>query len=59
MQREITRLNFEGKLQAVAEQQGKATETMPFGSWNAVVSFGVVRNNRGAGNPKPAGRARK
>jgi hypothetical protein len=57
MQREIARLNFEGKLQAVAEQQGKTSETLPFGSWNALVSFGAARNNRGAGNPKPAGRA--
>jgi Domain of unknown function (DUF5597)/Beta-galactosidase len=57
MQREIARFNFEGKLQAVAEEQGKATRTLPFGSWNAVVSFGAARNNRGAGNPKPAGRA--
>ncbi len=57
MQWEIARLNFEGKLQAVAEQQGKTSETLPFGSWNALVSFGAARNNRGAGNPKPAGRA--
>jgi hypothetical protein len=57
MQREIARLNFEGKLQAVAEEQGKATQTLPFGHWNAVVSFGAARSNRGAGNPKPAGRA--
>jgi len=57
MQREIARLNFEGKLQAVAEEQGKATQTLPFGSWNAVVSFGAARNNRGAGNPKPTERA--
>ena len=57
MQREIARLNFEGKLQAVAEEQGKVTQTLPFGSWNAVVSFGAARNNRAAGNPKPAGRA--
>ncbi len=57
MQREIARLNFEGKLQAVAEEQGKATRTLPFGSWDAIVSFGAARNNRGAGNQKPAGRA--
>jgi hypothetical protein len=57
MQREIAQLNFGGKLQAVAEEQGKATQTLPFGSWNAVVSFGAARNNRGAGNPKPVGRA--
>ena len=57
MQREIARLNFEGKLQAAAEEQGKTTQILPFGSWNAVVSFGAARNNRGAGNPKPTERA--
>jgi len=57
MQREIARLNFEGKLKAVAEEPGKATETLPFTSWDAIVSFGAARNRRGAGNPKPAGRA--
>jgi hypothetical protein len=57
MQREIARLNFEGKLQAMAEERGKVSQTLPFGSWNAVVSFGAARNSRAAGNPKPAGRA--
>jgi len=56
MQREIARLNFEGKLQAVAEGKGKVTETLPFGSWSAVVSYGAMRNNRAMGNPEPAGR---
>ena len=56
MQREIARLNYEGKLQAVAEEKGKVTETLPFGSWNAVVSYGVRRNNRAVGNPEPTGR---
>jgi hypothetical protein len=41
MQREIARLNFEGKLQAVAEEQGKVTETLKFGSWDALVSYGT------------------
>jgi hypothetical protein len=59
MQREIARLNFEGKLQAVAEEQGKVAETLPFGSWNAEVAYGSLRYNHGAptGNPKPVGRA--
>lgn len=56
MQREIARLNFEGRLQAVAEQKDKVTETLPFGAWNAVVSYGAARNNRAAGNPEPTGR---
>jgi hypothetical protein len=58
MQREIARLNFDGKLQAVAEEQGKVTETLPFGSWNAEVTWGGFRHNphASAGNPRPVGR---
>jgi hypothetical protein len=56
MQREIARLNFEGKLQAVAEEKGKLTDMLSFGAWNANVSYGARRNNRAAGNPEPAGR---
>ena len=59
MQREIARLNFEGKLQAVAEEQGKVTETLSFGYWNAEVAYGSLRYNHNApaGNPTPKGRA--
>ena len=57
MMREIAKLNFEGRLQAVAEEQGRAVRTLPFGAWEAIVSFGAARNNRGAGNPVPQGRA--
>jgi hypothetical protein len=57
MQREIARLNFEGKLQAVAEEEGRATEILPFGSWNAEVTFGAARRgSTPAANPAPAGR---
>jgi len=56
MQREIARLNFEGKLQAVAEQKDKIDDTLPFGAWNATVSYGATRNNRAVGNPEPTGR---
>jgi hypothetical protein len=57
MQREIARLNFDGKLQAVAEEKGNATQTLPFGGWNAVISYGARREAQGAGNPEPKGRA--
>jgi hypothetical protein len=58
MMREIARLNFEGKLQAVAEEKGEPTKTLAFGKWNAVVSYGAGRANRvAAGNPEPTGRA--
>jgi hypothetical protein len=56
MMRDIARLNFEGKLQAVAEEKGKVTETLQFGPWEAVVSYGARRNNAAAGNPEPTGR---
>jgi hypothetical protein len=57
MQREIARLNFEGKLQAVAEEQGKVTETLKFGSWDALVSYGTSGRGPAVGNPSPIGRA--
>ena len=57
MMRDVARFNFEGKLQAVAEEQGKTTQILPFGSWNAVVSYGASNRGPAAGNPKPEGRA--
>jgi hypothetical protein len=56
MAREVARLNFEGKLQAVAEEKGAVTQTLSFGAWNAVVSYGAVWNNRPKGNSEPVGR---
>jgi hypothetical protein len=56
MQREIARLNFEGKLQATAEEKDKGTETLPFGNWTAMVSYGPTWNNPAKGNPEPKGR---
>jgi beta-galactosidase GanA len=55
--REVARLNFEGKLQAVAEEKGELTQTLDFGSWQAVVSYGVSRNGSPKGNSEPIGRA--
>jgi hypothetical protein len=66
MQREIARLNFEGKLKAVAEpphfsfqggDEGNLTQTLPFESWDAVVSYGVSRGGAASWNPTPVGRA--
>jgi hypothetical protein len=59
MQRDIARLNFEGKLQAVAEVKGKTAETLKFGSWDALVSYGSSDRASGpaAGNSTPTGRA--
>jgi hypothetical protein len=57
---EVARLNFEGKLQAVAEEQGEATQTLDFGNWQAVASFGVSPRGYGGvarGNSELIGRA--
>jgi len=55
--RQIARLNFEGKLRAVAEEKGKASQTLDFGAWKAEVSYGVVRFHEPRGNASPIGRA--
>jgi beta-galactosidase GanA len=58
MAREVARLNFEGKLQAVAEERDKVTQTLRFGAWDATVSYGVwARTGRPVGNPQPMGGA--
>jgi Domain of unknown function (DUF5597) len=60
MQREIARLNFEGKLQAVSEEKGKPTQTLNFGSWEVSVAYGLPQFgpvNDPKGNPEPVGGA--
>jgi beta-galactosidase GanA len=57
MDRDVARLNFEGKLKAVAEEQGEVTQTLPFGAWNATVAYGARANQKPTGNPQPTGRA--
>jgi hypothetical protein len=59
MDREIARLSFEGRVQAVAEPDGVPSQTLDFGPWKATVSYGVGAFGRGApqGNAQPVGRA--
>jgi beta-galactosidase GanA len=60
MDRQIARLNFEGKLQAVAEEKGKPSQSLEFGPWNVMVSYGLGQFGPGEnppGNPEPIGRA--
>jgi len=57
MMRDIARLNFEGKLQAAAEVEGEVTQTLHFGEWDAVVSYGSGGRGPAKGNPEPIGRA--
>jgi hypothetical protein len=49
MMRDVARLNFEGKLQATAEVEGQLTQTLHFGEWDAVISYGPRRR----GMPDP------
>src|ERR1035437_8035262 len=46
MMREVARLNFEGKLQAIAEEKGTPSQTLHFGEWNATISYGGGRGGR-------------
>ena len=60
MDREVARLNFEGKLQAVAEDPAMHSQTLEFGPWTATVSYGLRMFGRAAnppGNTDPTGRA--
>jgi len=59
MAREIARLNFEGKVQAVAEEKGQPSTSLDFGTWTATVSYGLGQFGPGTnppGNPEPVGR---
>ena len=58
--REIARLNFEGKLQAVVEEKGKTAQSFLFEPWAVSVSYGLGQFGPGdhpAGNAEPVGRA--
>ncbi len=60
MMRDLARLNFEGKLHAVAEEEQTHTRTMDLGPWKAAVSYGVPVfgfGNNPPGNKEPKGRA--
>ena len=59
MQREIAKLNFEGKLQTAVELNGTAEQTLDFGPWKADVRFGFPQNDgrRPPGTEKKVGRA--
>ncbi len=60
--REIARLNFEGSLQAVAEDRDVHAQSMNFGAWSAEVVYGATRFPGSSasgprGNPEPTGGA--
>jgi len=57
MMRDVARLNYEGKLQAVAEVEGQVSQTLHFGDWDAVVSYGTTGRGEAKGNREPIGRA--
>lgn len=57
MMRDVARLNFEGKLQATAEVEGEPTQTLHFGAWDAVITYGAARRGPADGNPETIGRA--
>ncbi len=52
LDREIARLNFEGKLKTAVEEEGAPQASLDFGKWKATVAFGYPQWN---GGPKPPG----
>jgi hypothetical protein len=46
MMRDIARLNFEGKLQAIAQAADTPAQTLHFGAWDAAISYGGGRGGR-------------
>ena len=59
MMRDVAKLNFEGKLQATAELDDASTQTLHFGYWDAVVTYGGGRRRMANANQnrEPLGRA--
>ena len=60
MDRELARLNFEGKVQAVSEEKGKSTHTVSFGRWHVSVKYGLPQfgpDDHPTGNAEPIGGA--
>jgi beta-galactosidase GanA len=60
MDRVVAKLNFEGKLQAVAEDPAVHTQTLDFGLWKATVAYGLPQFGSGKGplgNTPPQGGA--
>jgi beta-galactosidase GanA len=60
MDRELAALNFEGKLQAVSENPTEHRQTVEFGSWQAIISYGMPQFGMGPepqGNPQSDGGA--
>jgi beta-galactosidase GanA len=62
MDREIAQLEFEGKVKGASEDPAQHAETLTFGPWKALVSYGLPgfgnQDNQGAtGNTPPSGGA--
>lgn len=58
--REFAQLSFDGKLQGVSESSTDHRQTLDFGAWRVVVSYGMPGFGMGkepAGNPQPVGGA--
>ena len=57
MDREIAKLNFEGKLKTSVEEPGQAQQELDFGAWQATVSFGFPQydGRRPPGTPDAHG----
>lgn len=60
MMRELARLQFEGKVHALAETKGRPAQSLDLGAWKVNVSYGLPQFGFGdhpPGNPEPVGGA--
>jgi beta-galactosidase GanA len=58
MQREIAKLNYEGKVYGFSEDTGQHQQTLTLGDWKVTVSYGTLQfgpDDHPKGNPEPKG----
>ena len=57
MMRELAKWSFEGKIKSVVERDDHADQTIDYGAWQAIVSFGNSRRNNVESNARPVSKA--
>lgn len=58
MQREIAKLNYDGKVHGFSEDPGQHQQTLTLGDWKVTVSYGTLQfgpDEHPKGNPEPKG----
>lgn len=56
MMSELAQWAFDGKIKALVEREDHAEQTVDFGAWQGVVSFGSMKDNGVVANTQPLGK---